>query len=112
MGSKVKLISFQKLSETEYVLVVEPLREGYWAMKGCAKFEVRGNYTYKNRPVTPEGHAEALSFLESLVKENKNFGLGSFGGGFKRVNSAERCVVKSKGLIKDGNNIYSFHDPV
>lgn len=107
--AEVKLLQFSTY-ENRYVLLVSP-KEGETDpyMKGCEIFTVIGSYKPKSfferlgeygRLPNEKNHLEAIQFLKT--KPNK-FHLGWMGGGFKRLNPDEACVVESRALELSGN---------
>lgn len=117
-GEEVRILSFQRLNSTDYVLVVAPIEtpEEYF-IKECESFVVLGTYAnldgqwplFEKNQVTQDEHLTALSFIEEKSKTDKKLGFGYMGGGFKRVSNDNKCVVYSRALQINYNSIYSYY---
>lgn len=130
---QVMVSTFRLTSATDYELVVIPATnssdgyDGY--MRGCKTFTVLGTYT--NRPaggrwwhfwntfgdsVTREAHVLALSKIEAARTAKLPLNLGWMGPGFAPIDSATRCVVRSRALQTrhedDVDAVVSYHDAV
>ena len=109
-GSAAEVVSasFDRNGD-EFVLVVLPQKaessrhvDPY--MGNCQRFEVRGVFApprrgpFGKRQVTAKQHASALEYLTEKSAAKDPIMLGWMGGGYVRVDSADPCIVLSRGL--------------
>ena len=120
-SEKVTILSFQKINETDYVLVVAPSgTDADWFIKGCKTFVVLGTYAnlegqwplFEKSQVTLNEHLTSVRFIEEKSKTDKELDLGFMGGGFKPVSTNNKCVVNSRALQKSQNSILSYYHKV
>jgi hypothetical protein len=114
----VRVVSLRMLSETDYILVVEPQVVKYPALPKCHRLEVQGTFErlegaipfiYKGGP-SKKDHSEALQYLRQFVGTNRFVGFGWMGDGLRSVDDKNPCVVKSRALkIYDGAVLSFFH---
>ena len=105
---RVIVTSFTSLSETDYIVVVEPQPDGTYRdpyMGSCKIFEVRGTYArlkgaplFSEHQVKKSSHLAAIALLQKAFAEKTPIDLGWMGSAFERLDSNDPCIVRSRAL--------------
>lgn len=106
----VELLAFSQ-SESEYTLVVKPLRKVEIYFGECEAFVVRGSYSPPWFYIFSEFFPSRAKYNESiafLAKRPKEFHFGWMGNGFAVMDEKEPCVVASRALELDTRDSDTF----
>jgi hypothetical protein len=119
-ASAVHVLELQILSETDYILVVSPIKQNEDVTRGCKRFEVHGTYARLDGAPWPlfwtekayggkkETHIAALQYLKTFVGSKKTVYFGYMGQGFGRIDPKNSCLVESRGLDIIGDSVFSY----
>lgn len=123
-ATQVHVLKLSLQSDTDYVLVVSPVKKNDSVTRGCSRFEVHGTYSFlegdisarltglrplfSERHPTKTDHVAALNYLQKFVGSKKTVWFGFMGEGFHTIVDKNPCVVESRALGLSGGHVLSF----
>lgn len=115
---KVKSIHFDAKTATIELVNVSDIYKPYQAcnpLKIVTKYEGEPWYLLSNtwsKNVSADDHEVALNFLKKAMIDSTVISFAYVGSGIVPIDKRNLCIVRSRGLIQDGINVVSFHDPI